>query len=198
MDNYKTHNCYFELLSYKKGNYADESYLYMLCKPWHHTLEWFHNVPEVIDMFNNYEVLLETVWNQIKKDIDELGSMLYNNHSSSESFAEFKYKCNKQYPSLKEKLDSLKKQMHLSFNIDVKTIKKYIQIFNNIYKMFDSVWIKSGIYQITDSQTITIVNDIFPTDYEDHCDYKDKLEEQMRKFYEQERSAESMFQIPLL
>ena len=198
MDNYKTHNCYFELLSYKEGNYADESYLHTLCSPWHYTLEWFHNVPEVMDMFNNYESLLENVWEQVKKDIEDIGSMIINNHQTSESFAEFKYKCNKQYLSLKEKLELLKKQVQLSFSEDKTSIKKYRQIFDNIYKMFDSIWIKPGIYQITELQTITIVNDIFPTKYDEHVMYRSKLEEQMRKFYKQECSEKTMFEIPII
>lgn len=56
---YRTHNYYAKIISYKSGTKEDEKILHKLCEKWLIEREWFHNVPEVKQIFEEYRAITE-------------------------------------------------------------------------------------------------------------------------------------------
>ena len=56
---YKTHNYYARIISSKSGTKEDEKELHKLCEKWSIEREWFHNVPEVKKIFEDYSSISE-------------------------------------------------------------------------------------------------------------------------------------------
>lgn len=71
MSNYKLHNCYAKLLSSKEGSMINEKELHELCKEWHYQGEWFYNVPEVKQIFEEYDSFDESKYIWFKKIVTE-------------------------------------------------------------------------------------------------------------------------------
>lgn len=72
MATYKTHNPHFELIAYKEGLKRDEIALHSLCSEFLYSTEWFHNDQKVIDIFNSYTSIIETLWEEVKQDINNV------------------------------------------------------------------------------------------------------------------------------
>lgn len=79
---YKTHNPNFSLLNSKDGIKQDETMLHKLCNQYKYEREWFHNTPEVIEIFNNYESIIFKNWSLTTKILDDfisgIKTLLYN------------------------------------------------------------------------------------------------------------------------
>lgn len=69
MKSYKTCNCYIKLIASKPGSKKDEHRLHKLCENWLYEREWFYNVPEVKEMFEQYEVITFEEANSFKQFI---------------------------------------------------------------------------------------------------------------------------------
>lgn len=74
--NYKTDNCYAKFIDWKPGTRADETKLHELCKKWLYDREWFHNVPKIREIWNNYnsDILkeFEIIHKNIHRIIDKM------------------------------------------------------------------------------------------------------------------------------
>ena len=68
---YETHNCYAKIIASKEGSRVDEKKLHQLCDQWKYKNEWFHNVPEVKQIFNDYSSYNINDYNWIKKHVTD-------------------------------------------------------------------------------------------------------------------------------
>lgn len=60
---YRTCNCYVQLIGTKPGTLKDEKALHKICEPYQYSTEWFHNVTEVKEAFWNYQSgTIELTW----------------------------------------------------------------------------------------------------------------------------------------
>lgn len=55
LKDYYTHNPDYQLLDTLEGNLKTETFLHKILKPYQHRTEWFYNVPEIYDIWNNYK-----------------------------------------------------------------------------------------------------------------------------------------------
>lgn len=92
MVSYRTTNCYAKLISYKPGTKIDESNLHQLCSKWHYEREWFHNVPEIRNIWNNYQSDIINQLNYIKESNNNVINFMYDNYDSFFSIPTTKWK----------------------------------------------------------------------------------------------------------
>lgn len=78
MKNYETDNCYSKLIDSKPGTRKDESTLHELCKKWHYKNEWFYNVPEIRDIWNNYQHSFNEL-EHMKETTEKIINLIYQN-----------------------------------------------------------------------------------------------------------------------
>lgn len=69
LNNIQTGNIKAELLRCKAGNLRDEKNLHKICEPWHVKREWFQNVPEVINAFDNYDSFSDEELQLLKNEV---------------------------------------------------------------------------------------------------------------------------------
>ena len=73
---YKTNNCYAKFIDWKPGTREDEAQLHELCKEWLYDREWFHNVPKIREIWNNYNSNIlnefEVIHENIHRIIDKI------------------------------------------------------------------------------------------------------------------------------
>lgn len=55
LKDYYTHNPDYQLLDTSEGNLKMEAFLHKILKPYQYRTEWFHNVPEIYDIWNDYK-----------------------------------------------------------------------------------------------------------------------------------------------
>ena len=55
LSDYYTHNPDYQLLDTSEGNMKMEKFLHKILKPYQYRTEWFYNVPEIYDIWNDYK-----------------------------------------------------------------------------------------------------------------------------------------------
>lgn len=93
----QTGNISAELLRYKAGSLKDEKKLHEICKQWHVKREWFQNVPEVIQAFDDYDPFSNEELQVLKEEIRRIEKE-YN------SMGEFTLKYNSCWNDIEQKL----------------------------------------------------------------------------------------------
>lgn len=75
---YKTYNPNFTLLDTKEGTQKDEKVLHKLCYEWHVGNEWYKDIPEVRNIWNNYNESEEKEIVKLKEKIEQLQSEIHH------------------------------------------------------------------------------------------------------------------------
>lgn len=142
---HRTSNCYIQLLGTKPGTSKDEKVLHKLCEQYKYSTEWFYNVPEVKEIFWNYQSGTEDIfW------IKELVTRNYNNFIKSSQFIEL---TNKELREIR--------RMELSAQ-DIPELNKWLHCFRDQTKLKEVFnYIKYGVGKI-DIKKIKMFYDILP------------------------------------
>ena len=147
MTNYKVENLYVQLRDVKLGTILDEKILHEQCKKYHYQGEWFKNVPEVIEIWNNYTPSIKEDLNIIKNYIERWNAFLLekeeellNNYPDNEIKYSLPQNLSTSFKNIEKSIDPLYEN------------GKYYQIileYNKINKILDAFCGETMDYEFT-------------------------------------------------
>ena len=144
---YDTHNPDYELISTLNIAKRHEKRIQDLCMPYHYKLEWFYDVPEVIEIFNTYpNRILEELIMFAKEKFEELFKLFANNinYIFNEASRDYlweiysKFSCSKIISQFKE----LKRNIPKNHEYYSEFITNYNYLVNQ-FNILNLLWYKS-------------------------------------------------------
>lgn len=138
---YDTHNPDYELISTLNVAKRHEKRIQDLCMPYHYKLEWFYDVPEVRELFENYpNKIIEELVPFAKEKFEELFKLFANNINNviNEANRDYlwtiysKFSCRKTIEQLKElkRLISKDHEYYLEFLTNYNYLVNQCNILN--------------------------------------------------------------------
>ena len=132
MKTYQTHNPTCVLLQTKKGIKKDEATLHSLCESYRFNNEWYYNVVEVKQTFENYISIIDNEWQFMKNILDNFIKYITSHMLSDDCYKHMQYmlvKTDINY-KIRDRMSDFMRSLHKTEHDRPADYNKYSRIYH--------------------------------------------------------------------